>query len=145
MKIVLVEDSPDLCEIWTELLELEGHQVRTFLDGKALLGEARAIHWCDAVVTDYYLPDLNGIELVGHIRVLRADVPVILLSGARDASVVRLVQQMPRTAYLPKPADADQLEAALHRLVQQDPRAEPEDLAAADSLARSGFNRPGPR
>jgi DNA-binding response OmpR family regulator len=119
MKIVLVEDSPDLCEVWTELLELEGHQVRTFLDGKALLEEPRSIHWCDAVITDYYLPDLNGVELAGHVRVLRSDVPVILLSGTRDSSVVKMVQQMPRTAYLPKPADAGELEAALRRLVHQ--------------------------
>jgi DNA-binding response OmpR family regulator len=144
MKIVLVEDSPDLCEVWTELLELEGHQVRTFLDGKALLKEARAIHWCDAVVTDYYLPDLNGVELVGHIRVLRNDVPVILLSGMRDSSVVKMVQQMPRTAYLPKPAEAGELEATLRRLVPGQSRADAEALATApDDGARTGFDRTG--
>jgi DNA-binding response OmpR family regulator len=132
MKIVLVEDSPDLCEVWTDLLELEGHQVRTFLDGRALLEEPRCIHWCDAVVTDYYLPDLNGMELVGHIRKVRASVPVIMLSGMRDSSVVKLVQQMPRTAYLPKPADAAELEATLRRLVGQDPAPGTQALAATD-------------
>jgi DNA-binding response OmpR family regulator len=140
VKIVLIEDSPDLCEVWTELLELEGHQVRTFLNGKALLEEARSIHWCDALITDYYLPDLNGIELAGHIRVLRSDLPVILLSGVRDSSVVKLVQQMPRTAYLPKPADAGELEATLHRLVQPDSHPKPAALAvAADSSTVPGL------
>ncbi len=42
---------------WVELLSLDGHQVKVFLDGRALLAEARAIHWCDALITDYYLPD----------------------------------------------------------------------------------------
>lgn len=117
MKIVLIEDSLDLCQTWEELLSLDGHQVKCYLDGKSLLNDADAIRWCDVVVTDYYLPDVNGVELVGRIRGLRRQVPVILLSGMRDGSVIEAVSRMPRAAFVPKPADVDELEATLDRLV----------------------------
>ncbi len=116
MKIVLVEDNRDLCESWVELLELEGHAVRTFLDGTSLLREPAALEWCDALVTDYYLPDLNGIELIGRSRELRQDLPAILLSGVRDRSVIDLLTRLPNCIYLPKPADPDDLFAALGSL-----------------------------
>jgi DNA-binding NtrC family response regulator len=117
MKIVLIEDSPDLCETWVELLSLDGHEVKAYLDGKSLMGDPAAIHWCDAVVTDYYLPDVNGIELVSKVRGVRKHVPVILLSGMRDVSVMEVVGRMPHAAFVPKPADVDELEAVLDRLV----------------------------
>ncbi|HXC59823.1 MAG TPA: response regulator [Steroidobacteraceae bacterium] len=116
-KIVLVEDSLDLCQTWKELLSLDGHEVKIYLDGRSLLQDPAAIHWCDVVITDYYLPDVNGVELVARIRGLRPQLPVILLSGMRDGSVIELVRKMPHAAYLPKPADVDELEATLDRLV----------------------------
>lgn len=113
LKIALVEDNQDLCESWVELLELEGHCVKTFLDGSSLLEDHRALLWCDALVTDYYLPDVNGIELIGRARQLREDLPAILLSGVRDRSVIDLLHKLPHSMYLPKPADPDDLLAAL--------------------------------
>lgn len=117
MKVVLVEDSPELCESWVELLTFDGHQVKAFLDGRSLLEDEAALRWCDVVITDYYLPDVNGVELVGRIRALREELPVIMLSGMRDSSVINLISRMPRATFLPKPTDVDDLEAAMARLV----------------------------
>lgn len=116
LKIALVEDNQDLCESWVDLLELEGHRVKTFLDGSSLLEDRAALLWCDALVTDYYLPDVNGIELIGRARQLRAGLPAILLSGVRDRSVIDLLHKLPHSIYLPKPADPDDLLAALGSL-----------------------------
>jgi DNA-binding NtrC family response regulator len=116
MKIALVEDNQDLCDSWLALFELDGHQVKTFPDGTSLLRDASAIDWCDVVITDYYLPDVNGMELIGQVRNVRDRLPVILLSGMRDRSVIETVRQMPRTEFVPKPADVEDLEAALDRV-----------------------------
>jgi two-component system phosphoglycerate transport system response regulator PgtA len=132
MKIVLIEDSLDLCQTWTELFSLDGHEVRTYLDGRSLLQDLASVQWCDIVITDYYLPDINGVELVTRIRGLRPRLPVVLLSGMRDGSVIELVRKMPFAAYLPKPADVDELEATLDRLVSAAPGSH------ADTAARPG-------
>ena len=116
LKIALVEDNQDLCDSWLALFELDGHQVKTFPDGTSLLRDVNAIDWCDVVITDYYLPDVNGMELIGHVRNVRDRLPVILLSGMRDRSVIESVRRMPRTEFVPKPADVDELEAALVRV-----------------------------
>jgi DNA-binding response OmpR family regulator len=123
MKIVLVEDSPDLCQTWVDLLSLDGHEVKAYLDGSSLMHDPQAIHWCDAVVTDYYLPDVNGVELVSRVRNVRQQVPFILLSGMRDVAVMEVVGRMARAAFVPKPADVDELEATLDRLVFADRRS----------------------
>lgn len=125
MKIALVEDNPDLCESWTALFELDGHEVRIFPDGTSLLRDVKAIDWCDVVITDYYLPDVNGVELIGQVRNVRDRLPVILLSGMRDRTVIESVRQMPRTEFVPKPADVDDLEAALGRVASMEDARRP--------------------
>ncbi len=39
----------------------------------------------ELLITDFKLPKMNGVELTAHIRKLRADIPVILISGFTDA------------------------------------------------------------
>jgi DNA-binding NtrC family response regulator len=116
MKIVLVEDNADLCDSWVALLELDGHHVKTFLDGASALEDTATLHWCHVMITDYYLPDINGLELIGRVRELRDDLPAILLSGMRDRSVIDQLRKLPHTVFVPKPADADELETALRRI-----------------------------
>lgn len=141
MNILLVEDNADLCESWTALLELDGHHVKTFLDGSSVLEDSAAVHWCHVMITDYYLPDINGLELIGRARELREDLPSILLSGMRDRSVIEQLQRLPHTLFVPKPADADELEAALRRIAASRSRGltpQESDRQGAVEAARRG-------
>ncbi|MEJ7606085.1 MAG: response regulator [Bryobacteraceae bacterium] len=82
--ILLVDDNRNgLCARKAVIEEL-GHTVTAFLSSEEAL-EAFSSTPFDLVVTDYRMPRMNGDELIRKMRELRANIPVILLSGMVDA------------------------------------------------------------
>ena len=71
----------------------------------------------DAVVSDVVMPGMGGRELVGRIRRLRPDLPVVLLSGYTADEVSEELRAHPRQTLLQKPFSPDALVAALEEMV----------------------------
>ncbi|MFZ8933046.1 MAG: response regulator [Bacteriovoracaceae bacterium] len=70
--ILLVDDDTNFLEMSSKLLESKGHHVKTAMTGQQALDILRADfeHNIQVVVTDFKLPDFNGVELSqknGHI------------------------------------------------------------------------------
>jgi CheY-like chemotaxis protein len=82
--ILLVDDEPDLQELYTDVLEVMGYQVVHALDGLEALEKARQQR-PDLVVTDWMMPRMDGVELCQ--RLLQEPglegVPIILHSSRR--------------------------------------------------------------
>jgi CheY-like chemotaxis protein len=79
-RILVVDDSPDLCEMMRLILEREGYEVRCAFDGKAALSMLR--HWdADVLITDLFMPDYDGFELIAAIREAHMATRVIVMSG----------------------------------------------------------------
>ncbi len=82
-RILLVDDNSLGLAARRSVLEELGHQVLT--SGTA----AEALELCgnhdfDVVVTDYKMPKMNGVELIGRLRKLHPATSVILISGFTD-------------------------------------------------------------
>lgn len=83
--ILLVDDEPELLELYAEVLELMDHRVLRAHDGREALELAHARR-PDLVVTDWQMPRMSGVELCQSLEqdeVLH-DVPVIMHSAATD-------------------------------------------------------------
>jgi CheY-like chemotaxis protein len=78
--ILLVDDNPHGLIARRTVLEELGYGVHTRVDGAAAL-EFLASQPVDLVITDFRMPNMDGVELIGRIRQLRGDLPIILLSG----------------------------------------------------------------
>ena len=82
--ILLVDDEPDLLELYTDVLEVMGYEVVQAHDGMEALEKARQQR-PDLVVTDWMMPRLDGVELCG--RLLQEPgldgLPIILHSSRR--------------------------------------------------------------
>ena len=82
-RILLVDDNSLGMAARRSVLEELGHRVLTSgtaADALELCGK----HSFDVVVTDYKMPKMNGIELIGRLRKLHPSTSVILISGFTD-------------------------------------------------------------
>jgi two-component system phosphoglycerate transport system response regulator PgtA len=115
-KILLVEDDLSLLEGWKDLFDLLGHSCAPFSRGLAALANRSAILDCELLISDYYLPDLNGVELIKRIRAINPAIRVILLTGSRDRGIAEAVGRIERCQLLHKPINIEDLERAIDQL-----------------------------
>ncbi|HHN81295.1 MAG TPA: PAS domain S-box protein, partial [Methanomicrobia archaeon] len=82
MKILLVDDDEDLLTIAKNLLEKDGPRlsIDVAMDGEAAYALFMK-HGYEAVVSDYQMPKMDGLELLRRIRENDAEIPFILFTG----------------------------------------------------------------
>jgi two-component system OmpR family response regulator len=117
MRILVIEDEPDLLTGLARSLREEGYAVDTAQDGEDGLYKAESVNY-DAVVLDVMLPRLDGWEVLRRLRVTKKT-PVLLLT-ARDKTTDR-VRGLDGGAddYLIKPFDLTELLARLRALIRR--------------------------
>ena len=82
--VLLVDDEISIRLVMAEKLENEGYRVKRAGDGEeALRVFGRCRPW--AVVTDYSMPRMNGVELARRIKELAPGIPVILWTSLPPA------------------------------------------------------------
>ncbi len=108
VQVCLVDDDPALLRLLSARLEDDGCQVHTFQDGSSFLRALPGLS-CVVVLLDVNLPDRNGIELLAEVRAIRANLPVIIITG--DTEVEHIVDAMNAGAfdYLTKPLNTTRL------------------------------------
>ena len=112
MKILLVEDSPEVSLITVEYLTELGHQVVAV--GTAELALQETPDGFDTVMTDVSLPGMSGIDLAKVLLHSRPHLPVIIASGYGTLNLESLLGEHQQQVFvLSKPYDMATLEATL--------------------------------
>jgi len=117
MRILVVEDQPDLLRNLARTLREERYAVDTAADGEEGLAKAGDTDY-DAIVLDVMLPKMDGWELLRRLR--RSKKTPVLMLTARDAVPDR-IRGLDTGAddYLTKPCDLDELLARLRALIRR--------------------------
>jgi two-component system OmpR family response regulator len=117
MRILIVEDEPDLQTALARALRDEGYAVDTAANGSDGLFNAENVDY-DAIVLDVMLPQLDGWEVLARLR-KKKKTPVLMLT-ARDQSRDR-VRGLDTGAddYVVKPFDLPELLARLRALIRR--------------------------
>jgi len=79
-RILLVEDSPEVSLSVREILASVGHSVVEAASGKEAIKSLRAAEF-DVIVSDIWMPEMDGIALLKEIRGAGNDIPVVVISG----------------------------------------------------------------
>lgn len=117
LSVVLVEDDHALARVWKTLFEMLGYQITCFHTGAELLRQRDQLGRVDVIISDYYLPDLNGVELIREIRRDQPTLPAILLTGSHEKFIREAVQNIPNCHILYKPLDIADVEAKLAEIL----------------------------
>lgn len=80
MKILIVDDEPDMIAILRQTLEDPSAEFAEAFDGAEALKKFDEFN-PDVVLTDYNMPNLNGLDLAVEMQSLNASIPVILITG----------------------------------------------------------------
>ncbi|MGW7353644.1 response regulator transcription factor [Streptomyces sp. NPDC054784] len=118
VRLLVVEDEAALAELLSLAFRYEGWEVRSEGDGAGAVRAARDFR-PDAVVLDVMLPDQDGLAVLGRLRGLLPDVPVLFLT-ARDSVEDRVAGL---TAggddYVTKPFSLEEVVARLRGLLRR--------------------------
>ncbi len=88
--ILLIEDDPMTRLIMRSLLQDSGYTVREAEDGKIALQSMKS-HKPDLAVLDFYLPDMNGAEVMAALALLKISMPIIVVTGYDDPDLAERV------------------------------------------------------
>lgn len=115
--ILIADDDEAVSRIVRAVCELGGHQVTVASDGREAL-ELAAKERFDLVITDLYMPRLDGVGLATRIRQLplNKDTPIVGMSGQRERAEKEM-RAAGLGAFLPKPLDVDKLRKVIDSFV----------------------------
>ncbi|MGO2140002.1 MAG: response regulator [Leucobacter sp.] len=116
LKILVVEDNPELAQAYRLALSQRGHDVQ--IEGTGAGGARAAIaDEPDVVLLDLMLPDIDGFSVCRHIR-QDSDVPIIMLTARDDDGDVIGGLDSGADDYVVKPVSPGVLEARIRAVVR---------------------------
>ncbi len=134
MKLLVVEDEPNLLAVLRKGLSESGHEVSAAMDGTTAL-EMASMHTFDVIVLDVMLPDINGIEICRRLRSGANFTPILLLTALGTTENVVTGLNAGADDYMAKPFSFGELAARLNALARragQDQK--PAELIVIDDL-----------
>ncbi len=117
-KVLIVDDEVRMCDSLKVLLSNEGYETFTANDGRAAL-QCLVQNDIDLALLDIVMPDMNGLEIMEHIKQNALNTLVIVITG--HASVNSAVASLRKGAhdYLRKPFEFDELLKRVRNAVDQ--------------------------
>ena len=106
--IVIVDDEEMVLTSLSSFLSLETkYNVKTFASAKEALGHIKN-NSIDLVVSDYLMPEMDGITFLSHVKEICPEVPRIILTGYADKeNAIKAINDVGLFQYIEKPWDND--------------------------------------
>jgi PAS domain S-box-containing protein len=113
-RIMLIDDDEEITEIVGLILESLGYSVSRFSRGiTALKAFQEAPDTYDAVITDYIMPVITGVQIAAEIHKTLPEIPVILMTGYSEGITPQKAREYGICEYLEKPVNTGTLSRAL--------------------------------
>ncbi len=121
-QVMYVDDYADMRALIGEILPDAGFRVTCYETARqALSALISNPHACDVLVCDYKLQGESGIDLLRQVKLLRSDLPVIIISGYVDSALQTRAKEMGATMVLSKELDLSELCVAIKELLGNEP------------------------
>src|SRR5437879_8486427 len=116
-RVLVVDDEPQITRVLRTVLTSQGYQVRTAAEGEAALSNFN--EWRpELVITDLYMPHMDGVELCRRIRAM-STVPIIVLSVKGEEKTKVEALDSGADDYVTKPFGIDELLARVRAALRR--------------------------
>jgi DNA-binding NtrC family response regulator len=119
--ILVAEDDTELRTVLCEQLERAGFKAYGVSDGIEALMQMEDAQW-QAILTDYRMPHVDGMSLLGVVTACWPQTPVVMISA--DSSGRKAALKRGAFAWVQKPYDLESLLETMQQAVRRDPRIE---------------------
>jgi two-component system, NtrC family, response regulator AtoC len=117
-KILLVEDEDLSRDSLIRLLKMTGFNVRGAANGKLALSFLSHEQF-DIIITDLFLPDINGIDILKQVKELSPFTEVILITGHASAETAVKAMKEGAFDYVTKPLSFDELSITISKALEK--------------------------
>lgn len=114
--VLLAEDDAEVCRTLTSFFEHAGWRYDVVNDGKSGLNAAEN-HNYDVIITDYQMPELDGLQFLKSLRAVKPHQAFIVLSSACSPDEVLEFMRQGAADLVQKPVNMGSLERAVKRVV----------------------------
>ena len=117
-RILVVDDQLVMRNMFKSILAPQGYDLVFAVDGKDAYVKARGANF-DLVITDLYMPHIDGIQLTGKLRALAAygKTPILIVSTESAVSKKTAGKEAGATGWIVKPVSGDVLLPVVKKLV----------------------------
>jgi len=112
IKILLVDDEPDLLLVIGKTIETWGYEVLVASSGKEAI-EAVKDKRVDMLILDYQMPEMDGITTLRQIREIDPQIPVVMFTAHQDGIPLKHIHELKISSCVPKTSTEFMLKAAL--------------------------------
>jgi len=109
--VLVVDDEASIRDLLAKTLALAEYEVDTADDATAALGRVRASEY-DLLIADLRMPGMDGLTLIRQVKRIRADLPVIIITGFSSESSAIEALNLGVAGYLRKPFRVPEVLAA---------------------------------
>ena len=115
--LLIADDDPVALALLAEVLAGEGYVVRAASGGAACL-ELAAREPFELAIVDLRMPDMDGLEVIRRLAVIRPGIPIIILTAFAGIDTAIEAIRSGATDYLSKPFRMEQITIAVRRILE---------------------------
>jgi signal transduction histidine kinase len=118
LRVLIVEDDRALLEESAALLRLLCHTVVTAENGQEGLERFQEAGPFDVILTDIYMPRMDGIEMVKAVRAINPEQKIVVISAHEDSAYLIELINLGIDFFVLKPVEVNRLMAVLYKLAK---------------------------
>ncbi len=99
--VAVVDDDPAVLDSLKFLLEVAGHSIATYDDGKTFLEDEKARPSC--MILDHHMPGMSGLQLAAKLRADGWGLPILLVTGMPSPAISAEADRLGLAGVLEKP------------------------------------------
>jgi DNA-binding NtrC family response regulator len=115
LKILVVDDEPNILEVIQSFLESEGYEVRTAESGASVFSYLDGDD-TNIVLLDIRMPDIDGLQCLRYIKEKYPTIEVVMMSGFATLQMARKSLEIGAFDYLRKPLSFNHLKEVIQQI-----------------------------